>query len=527
MLMPRQAEQSAWSWQLPDQPSARTLTAFKTTPQPQTFRRAVAYTVAGTAVPGLGLIAGRRRIIGSLILGLFAAGLLALGIYAAFDRQGLLAHAVNPATLRRAAVALVVIGIVWVAVIITSHLSLRGRATRGQRVIGGILVGVLSFAVAAPAAVAAHYSYVTASSVAAVFQSEKDTRSATRPTLDTGQAAPGPQDPWAGKARLNVLLLGGDAGPGRMGTRTDTVILASINTRTGNTTLFSLPRNAARMPFPSSSPLHKYYPYGFTNGNGNDPEHFLNAMYRNLPQLVPKDAIGPTDNLGADALKLSVGEALGLQVDYYVLINLQGFSQMIDALGGIRLNINTYIPIGGNSDRGIPPKDFLKPGPDQRLDGYHALWYARGRYGSSDFDRMDRQRCVINAIIRQANPTNMLARYEDVVKAGKQLVYTDMPQEVLPLMVDLSLRVKDAKVRSIVFKHGVAGFYSTNPDFSLMRKRVKVALGEMKTPTAAETKAPTASTSPTKKSSARTQSEDVNDTCAYDPKIAATARPYR
>jgi polyisoprenyl-teichoic acid--peptidoglycan teichoic acid transferase len=312
-----------------------------------------------------------------------------------------------------------------------------------------------------------------------------------------------------------------------MGTRTDTVILASINTRTGNTTLFSLPRNAARMPFPSSSPLRKYYPYGFTNGNGNDPEHFLNAMYRNLPQLVPKDAIGPTDNLGADALKLSVGEALGLQVDYYVLINLQGFSQMIDALGGIRLNINTYIPIGGNSDRGIPPKDFLKPGPDQRLDGYHALWYARGRYGSSDFDRMDRQRCVINAIIRQANPTNMLARYEDVVKAGKQLVYTDMPQEVLPLMVDLSLRVKDAKVRSIVFKHGVAGFYSTNPDFSLMRKRVKVALGEMKTPTAAETKAPTASTSPTKKSSARTQSEDVNDTCAYDPKIAATARPYR
>ena len=59
----------------------------------------------------------------------------------------------------------------------------------------------------------------------------------------------------------------------------------------------------------------------------------------------------------------------------------------------------------------------------------------------------------------------MLARYEDVAKAGKQLVYTDMPQEVLPLMVDLSLRVKDGNVRSIVFKHGVAGFYATNPDF--------------------------------------------------------------
>ncbi len=516
--MPHHAEQGRWSWQLPAHPSAPAPMTART--PPRTFRRAVALTVAGTAIPGLGLIAGRRRIIGSVILGLFAAGLLALGVYAAFDRQGLLARAVDPTTLRRAALALVVIGIVWVAVIIASHLCLRSRPTRGQRVIGGILVAVLSFAVAAPTAVAAHYSYVTASSVAAVFQSEKDTKSATRPTLEgTQNGVPQPQDPWAGKPRLNVLLLGGDAGPGRIGTRTDTVILASIDTRTGDTALFSLPRTTARMPFPSKSPLRKRYPYGFTNGNGNDPEHFLNAMYRNLPRSVPKDVLGPTDNLGADALKLSVGEALDLQVDYYVLINLQGFSQMINALGGIRLNINSYIPIGGNSERGIPPKEFLKPGPDQKLNGRRALWYARGRYGSSDFDRMDRQRCVINAIIKQANPTNMLARYEDVAKAGKQLVYTDMPQEVLPLMVDLSLRVKDGNVRSVVFKHGEAGFYATNPNFSRMRKQVKAALGETKDPTAGKS---------TKKSSARSpRSEDVNDACAYDSKVAATSRPVR
>ena len=100
---------------------------------------------------------------------------------------------------------------------------------------------------------------------------------------------------------------------------------------------------------------------------------------------------------------------------------------------------------------------------------------------------------MINAIIKQANPTNMLARYEDVAKAGKQLVYTDMPQEVLPLMVDLSLRVKDGNVRSVVFKHGEAGFYSTNPDFSRMRKRVKTALRETKGPEATlESKSPEA-----------------------------------
>ena len=48
---------------------------------------------------------------------------------------------------------------------------------------------------------------------------------------------------------------------------------------------------------------------------------------------------------------------------------------------------------------------------------------------------MDRQRCVINAIIKQANPTNMLARYEQIAKASKDIVRTDIPQEVLPLMV--------------------------------------------------------------------------------------------
>jgi LCP family protein required for cell wall assembly len=516
--LPRRAEKGNWSWQLPDEPSPSSPATGSSPPQTRTFRRAVVYTVAGTAIPGLGLIAGRRRIIGSIVLGIFAATLLALGIYAAFDRQGLLAHVVDPATLRRAAVALLVIGLVWVAVIIASHLSLRDRPTRAQRAIGGILVGVLSFAVAAPMAVAAHYSYVTASSVSAVFKSENETKSATRPTLDATQTAPGqpkPQDPWAGKPRLNILLLGGDAGPGREGTRTDTVILASIDTKSGDTTLFSLPRNAARMPFPSHSPLRKYYRYGFTNGNPNDAEYFLNAMYRNVPRNVSKDLLGPTDNLGADVLKLSVGEALGLQVDYYVLINLEGFSQMINALGGIRLNINTYIPIGGDTDRHIPPQAYLKPGPDQKLNGFRALWYARGRYGSDDFARMDRQRCVINAIIKQANPTNMLARYEDVVKAGKQLVYTDMPREVLPLMADLSMRVKDGNVRSIVFKSGVDGFHSSNPDFSLMRKRVKAAIGETRHPKAK------------KKSGARVQSESVNDACAYDPKTAETARPYR
>ena len=131
-----------------------------------------------------------------------------------------------------------------------------------------------------------------------MFKSEKDTKSATRPSAwATDQASeapdePQPCDPWAKKPRLNLLLLGGDAGKGRTGTRTDTVIVASIDTKTGNTTLVSLPRNTGRMPFPADSPLHKYYPNGFTDGDGNNAEYFLNAMYDNVPDSVPKDLLG-------------------------------------------------------------------------------------------------------------------------------------------------------------------------------------------------------------------------------------------
>lgn len=516
-----------WTWDLPERSGATALATNRS------FRSTALLTVVGTVLPGLGLILARRRVVGSIILGVFAVAAIGLGIWALTDTQGFLGQFVRPAVLMRLTVALVVVAVVWVGVVVASHLSLRGRPSRRHRVLGGLLVGVLAFAVAAPMAVAARYSYDTATSVAGTFKSEADSKSATRPTLNAGKPTKGqtaPQDPWADKPRLNVLLLGGDAGKGRTGTRTDTVILASVDTHTGDTTLFSLPRNTARMPFPKKSPLHRYYPNGFTNGNGEDQEFALNALYQNVPASVPKNVLGPTDDLGADVLKISVGEALGLEVDYYALIDLKGFSTLVDALGGIRLNVNSYIPIGGNTDLHIPPSEFLHPGANQKLDGRSALWYARGRYGADDFARMDRQRCVINAMIKQASPATLLSRYEDIAKAGKEIVQTDVPQEVLPLMVDLGLRVKDGNVRSIVFKNGVDGFFSSNPDFPEMRQRVKVALGEAaKPPSTKKSKKSSGSSSGSSSgtSSKTAESEDVDDTCAFNPEMAATATPYR
>jgi polyisoprenyl-teichoic acid--peptidoglycan teichoic acid transferase len=92
-------------------------------------------------------------------------------------------------------------------------------------------------------------------------------------------------------------------------------------------------------------------------------------------------------------------------------------------------------------------------------------------------------------------------------------------------MVDLSWRVKNGKVRSIVFKHGEDGFISPRPDFDLMRRRVKAAISETESSPTPSPSNPRPSNS--KATKPKTESEDVNQTCAYNAKMAAEAQRPR
>jgi anionic cell wall polymer biosynthesis LytR-Cps2A-Psr (LCP) family protein len=111
--------------------------------------------------------------------------------------------------------------------------------TRGQHLLGSALVVLLALGVAAPAFEAAHLAAVQRNLITGLFGD--DVESATVP-------ADAASNPWGDKQRVNVLLLGGDGGDGRTGVRTDTVIVASIDTDTGATTTFSLPRNLEELP---------------------------------------------------------------------------------------------------------------------------------------------------------------------------------------------------------------------------------------------------------------------------------------
>ena len=171
------------------------------------------------------------------MLGVSVALLAVVAYLVLTRREQIIELAVTPQKLLYATLGLLVLGVAWIVVIITSHRALRpGTASEATRVIGAAFVGVLCFAVAVPTAMGVQTARTQRDLVKSVFAG-KDSESATRPTVKNKK------NPWAAKPRLNVLLLGADDGPDRDGVRTDTVIVASIDTKTGDTSLISLTRN--------------------------------------------------------------------------------------------------------------------------------------------------------------------------------------------------------------------------------------------------------------------------------------------
>jgi LCP family protein required for cell wall assembly len=488
----------------------------------RTVSKAIGLTLVSALVPGSGFVMGGRTKLGAFVMTL-SVGLLGLAAFVGLTkRDAVLAMAVDPSQLLIATSAVVVLGLLWIWIVVASHKLLRPVSlTAVGRLAGSAFVGLLCFGIAVPTTVTAQTVLAQRDLVGSVFASEGNSKSATRPDVENKK------DPWEHTPRLNLLLLGADDGAGREGTRTDTVMVASIDTKTGDTKLISLSRNWMRMPFPEDSPLHKFYPDGFYDpslGNVEQPEYYLDAMYRNLPAAHP-GVLGPSDNEGADVLKVSAGAALGLDIDYYMQVNLKGFESIVDALGGITVNINYRVPIGGDykgpgSGDDVLPKDYLEPGPDQKLNGHDALWFARGRYGLDDASRQERQRCTIHAIVSSANPRTLVTKYQQIASASKKLLQTDIPQEILPAFVELAMKVKGAKVTNIDLDKKRNFPTGKNPDYEAMAKIVQNAISGKK-PVATTTGTPTKKPSngkpvtPVKPPAGGT--EDLSDACAYHP----------
>jgi polyisoprenyl-teichoic acid--peptidoglycan teichoic acid transferase len=316
------------------------------------------------------------------------------------------------------------------------------------------------------------------------------------------------------QGRYNVLLLGGDAGKDRVGLRPDSMTVASIDAETGRTVLVSLPRNLEDVPFPESSPLHAKFPEGYSC-----PDHscMLNAIYTYAtehPGLYPG-----VRNPGAQATMEAIEGATGLQVNYWALIDLKGFEDLVDAVGGITMDVYRRVPIGGGSSKIY---GYVEAGKNRHLDGREALWFARSRSDSSDYDRMVRQKCVMNAMLDQLDPATLLTNFNQIAAAGKEVVATSVPTSEINTMMDLALKAKRLPTSSLAVVPPL--IQPGAPDFAVIRSAVtdKIAASEALdarasgAATSEAVPAPTASATPKtkKKAAKRANTDDLGAVCS-------------
>ncbi|MBO3752487.1 LCP family protein [Streptosporangiaceae bacterium NEAU-GS5] len=395
--------------------------------RPMTAKTVLGWTLLSALVPGAAhLRAGRRRT-GYILLGLFAALIIGGGAYAVQFR-GHLGGAVAESTLNTLMIAFGVLAVAWFAVVVMSYVALNpNRLPQSGQVVTGVVVGVLCVAVMAPFAVTAKYVKTANDTLGAIFPS----------TDDGSSVAPiKAEDPWAGRKRVNFLLIGGDAAGNREGVRTDSMTVASVNIGSGNTVLFSLPRNLQFARFTPGTKMAHLFPQGY-NAEG---QGLLNSVYyyfANSPQLGVKPI---------DGLKDIIGNTLGLHIDYYAMVDMFGFAAMIDAIGGLKIRVERDIKWGGH----FGTAGTIKAGY-RVLNGEEVLWYGRSRVDSDDFSRMARQRCVIGALTQQASPAVVLQNFDKIAAAARHLFKTDIPRPLLEHLVTLGLKVKSAKITSLQF----------------------------------------------------------------------------
>lgn len=282
-----------------------------------------------------------------------------------------------------------------------------------------------------------------------------------------------PVDPIDGQ--YTFMLLGGDAGADRVGLRPDSITVVSVNAESGAATMIGVPRNLERVPFPEGSVMASQWPDGFDCGTS---DCYINAAYtygENNPDLFA--ATTPEGSSpGIEATREAVEGATGIPIQFFVIIDMQGFADLVDALGGITIDIPEDVPI---AIEGGPVESWIYAGQDVTLNGYEALWYARSRAGSNDYARMERQRVVQEAVIAQFTPQTLLTQYAGLSAAGQDLVQTDIPQSMIGSLTDLAERTRQLPITNLELVPPEVVTY--DPDFPAVHAMVAEAIATAET----------------------------------------------
>jgi len=402
-------------------------------------RRPLFAALLSCLLPGAGqLYLGRRRRGWAMIA--VTVGCLAMAVGLLSEPTALSRMVVQPGALLALLVAnLGLLVFRAVAVVDAYLLASRGRVLAPpkqlRRSAAAGLAGILALT-AAPHAAAAFYDLQAYDLLTTVFSGSDPGWKAS------GRGGGSSSLVTAIPGRLTVLLLGGDAGPDRQGLRTDTMIVASVELKTGKAALFGLPRNLVRAPLPPG-PAADFF------GGGGFPRP-LNELYA-FAELERRDLFPAGKRPGVLAVAGVAETMLGLPIDHYALVDLKGFVDVVDALGGVTVEVTK--PIRVEVDRlgteGPQPAYVLPPGR-RHMGGFTALAYVRSRKTTSDYDRMQRQRCLLGSLARQTDPAEVLRAFPKLVNVVKRSIATDIPASRVPALLE-AVGGRRARVSTIGF----------------------------------------------------------------------------
>ena len=240
---------------------------------------------------------------------------------------------------------------------------------------------------------------------------------------------PPPSAPLAiDSAIINIALLGSDRRPQWTGFNTDVIIIISVHPALGEVAMLSIPRD-----------LYVYLPgYGMQR---------INTAF-SIGERVNYPGGGPA--LFADTVRYN----FGLPIHHYAKVEMDGFSRIVDTVGGVDVNVTCSYRDWRLRSPSLDPEVeqnwhlYTVPTGVRHMDGDLALWYARSRKLSSDFDRGRRQQEVLRALYREFLSLQLLPRIPELYRDLRDTVTTDLALTDLLSLAPLAARIDTADVRS-------------------------------------------------------------------------------
>jgi LCP family protein required for cell wall assembly len=304
-------------------------------------------------------------------------------------------------------------------------------------------------------------------------------------TVTTPWARPG-EIPWGDDGKFDLLLLGSDAGTDRWSRRMDVMLLVEVDVATGRVAMFGFPRNMVNVPLPPGA-ARDASPCGCF-------KKLLNEVYTDATFYYPQLWPGEGSVSGIAAVRATISELTQRPIDAVLVADLWGVIKVVDAMGGIDMNVTEPIYDKNYPDPVLGSIQLRIGSGLQHFDGRLALAYARSRHQDSDYGRMRRQQALLLAIRDQLGAATIL-NAPALASAAKGYVWTDLPRSSLPNLVDLFSRAATAQVRLYRFAPSAYPAYLNAATIAKIRNVIASAFPAVASPSPSPTELPSPSPS--------------------------------